>query len=194
MGTLAGWILQLVNGQFRRDQSGRVVFLPYGPRKAGYYIDASADHKKIESLVAIYTASTGLFQVLGFLSSYLLAQAVIFPDRPVTRSGKMEVALIVYFISTLLSCLLVWSPLVALEALSRHDPRHLFLTPASEPCIDLGARSDTKCMAASNAHRLCRSYDNPRRRSAGSDLHLSAQIVETASFAIHALEAIVGRA
>ena len=101
MGTLAGWILQLVNGKFRKDQSGRVVFLPYGPRKAGYYIDAWADHKKIESLVAIYTASTGLFQVLGFLSSYLLAQAVIFPDRPVTRSGKMEVALIVYFISTL---------------------------------------------------------------------------------------------
>ena len=101
MGTLAGWVLQLVNVKFRKDQSGRVVFLPYGRRKAGYYIDDTADHKKIESLVAIYTASTALFQVLGFLSSYLLAQAVIFPDRPVTRSGKMEVALIVYCISTL---------------------------------------------------------------------------------------------
>ena len=101
MGKLAGWILQLVSANFRKDQSGSVVFLPFGPGKAGYYIDATADHQKIESMVAIYTAATVLLQVVGFLSSYVLMQAVIFPDRPTTRAGKMEVGLIVYGLSTL---------------------------------------------------------------------------------------------
>jgi len=101
MGTFSGRLLQLVDAQFRKDQSGRVVFLPYGPRKTGYYVETPSDDQKIKSLVAIYTAASGLFQVLGFLSSYLLMQAVIFPDRPTTRAGKMEVGLIVYGISSL---------------------------------------------------------------------------------------------
>jgi len=102
MGTFSGRLFQLVDAQFRKDQSGRVVFLPYGPRKTGYYVETPSDDRKIKSFVAIYTAASLLFQVLGFLSSYLLMQAVIFPDRPTTRAGKLEVGLIVYGISALI--------------------------------------------------------------------------------------------
>jgi hypothetical protein len=101
MGMFSGWIVQLVDSQFRKDQSGRQVFLPNGPGKAGYYVETTSDDQKIKPLIAVYTAASGLFQVVGFLSSFILMQAVIFPDRPITRAGKLEVGLIVYGISTL---------------------------------------------------------------------------------------------
>jgi len=101
MGMFSGWILQLVDSQFRKDQSGREVFLPYGPGKAGYYVESTSDDQKIKPLIAIYTAASGLFQLLGFLTSLILMQAVIFPDRPITLAGKLEVGLAVYGISTL---------------------------------------------------------------------------------------------
>ena len=109
---LSGWIGQLVNAQFRKDQSGQLVFLPYGPRRAGYYVDSASDDQKIRPLLTVYLLASGMFQVVGLSSSYLLAQATIFPDHPTSKGGKMEVFLVVYFISTLIfwlvPTLLLW--------------------------------------------------------------------------------------
>jgi hypothetical protein len=99
MAAFSGWIGQLVSPLFRKDQSGRLVFLPYGPRRAGYYIDSAADDHKIRSLVTLYAVSNGLIQLVGFLSSYIISQTVIFPDHPTSLAGKLQVALIAYFIS-----------------------------------------------------------------------------------------------
>lgn len=101
MGTFSGWIEQLTNLQFRKDQSGRLVFLPYGPRRAGYYLESGADGQRIRSLVSLYAVGTGLIQLVGVMSSYIIGQALIFPDRPTSLAGKLEVGLIAYAISSL---------------------------------------------------------------------------------------------
>jgi hypothetical protein len=40
-----------VESQFRKDPSGRFVFLPLGPRKNGYFVDAKLDEEKIRSFL-----------------------------------------------------------------------------------------------------------------------------------------------
>jgi hypothetical protein len=48
-----------VDSQFRRDLSGRLVFLPFGPRKTGFFVDSKFDEKKLRALVKMYrTAAT----------------------------------------------------------------------------------------------------------------------------------------
>src|SRR5271169_4989279 len=102
MGMFSGWSEQLLENQFGRDQSGRSVFLPFGPHRAGYHLDSLADDQKIKSLVKLYVLANSLLQGVGLLSGYFLGQAVIFPDRPTSLAGKLEVFLVVYSISVLI--------------------------------------------------------------------------------------------
>jgi hypothetical protein len=37
-----------VESQFRKDPSGGLVFLPLGPRKNGYFVDAKPEEEKIK--------------------------------------------------------------------------------------------------------------------------------------------------
>jgi hypothetical protein len=37
-----------VESQFRKDPSGGLVFLPLGPRKNGYFLDAKPEEEKIK--------------------------------------------------------------------------------------------------------------------------------------------------
>ena len=98
MGMLSAWIGQLVDARCRKDSSGRLVFLPYGRRRAGYYLDSASDYQKVKALVAIYAVGSLLFQVLGSTSALVITLGAS-SDRPGPLAGKLEFALIIYIIS-----------------------------------------------------------------------------------------------
>jgi pimeloyl-ACP methyl ester carboxylesterase len=91
--------------------SGRLVFLPCGRRRAGYYLDSASDYQKVKALVAIYAVASALFQLLGSTSSLVITLGASF-DRPGPLAGKLEFALIIYIISAFtfqwLPMLLLW--------------------------------------------------------------------------------------
>jgi len=111
MGTLSAWIEQLVNAHCRKDSSGRLVFLPYGRRRAGYYLDSASDQQKVKALVAMYAVASILFQLLGSTSSLIITLGAS-SDHPGSRAGKLEFGLILYIISAFafqwLPMLLLW--------------------------------------------------------------------------------------
>jgi hypothetical protein len=94
----SAWVGQLVDARCRKDLSGRLVFLPYGRRRAGYYLDCASDYQKVKALVAIYAVASALFQVLGSTSSLVVVLGAS-SDRPGSLAGKLEFALIIYIIS-----------------------------------------------------------------------------------------------
>ncbi len=94
---LSAWVGQLVDARCRKDSSGRLVFLPYGRRRAGYYLDPASDYQKVKALVAIYAVGSLLFQVLGSTSALVITLGAS-SDRPGPLAGKLEFALIIYII------------------------------------------------------------------------------------------------
>jgi hypothetical protein len=56
--------------QFRKDPSGRSVFLPLGPRGKAYFVDTTADQQKIQSFVKMYKSSSTLISLLTFPAVY----------------------------------------------------------------------------------------------------------------------------
>ena len=111
MGMFSAWIGQPVDARCRKDLSGRLVFLPYGRRRAGYYLDSASDYPKVKALVAIYAVGSLLFQVLGSTSALVITLGAS-SDRPGPLAGKLEFALIIYIISAFafqwLPMLLLW--------------------------------------------------------------------------------------
>jgi len=115
MGMFTAWIDQAVNARCRKDPSGRLIFLPYGRRRAGYYLDSAPDYQKVKALLAIYWLASSLFQVLGSTSSIVVAMGASF-DRPGSPAGRLEFALIIYVISAFTFC---WLPMLLLWRLYR---------------------------------------------------------------------------
>jgi hypothetical protein len=101
MGVLSGWVGSLVETQFMKDQSGRVVFVPFNPARPGYYVDTASDDKKIKSPMAMYTAARIFVEMLGSLCCLAFTQAVAFADPAEPVAHKVKVALVVYFITSL---------------------------------------------------------------------------------------------
>ena len=56
--------------QFKKDSSGRLVFLPYGSRGKAYFIDTTADEEKTRSFVKLYRSASTLMGWLGMLAIY----------------------------------------------------------------------------------------------------------------------------
>ena len=111
MGMLSAWIGQLVDAHCRKDLSGRLVFLPYGRHRAGYYLDSASDKQKVRALVAIYVTAIMLFQLLGSTSSLVITLGAS-SDHRGSLAGRLEFGLIIYIISAFafqwLPMLLLW--------------------------------------------------------------------------------------
>jgi hypothetical protein len=102
MGMISEWIDQATALRFRKDASGRLVFVPFGPRKDGYYVDAASDEQKIRSLVKLYTVASALINLVGSVGSYTFAQALMFDrDRSVPLAKQLETFIAVYAITVL---------------------------------------------------------------------------------------------
>ena len=112
MGVLSGVLNTFADRQFAKDESGRVVFLPRGPRRAGYYVGAS-DESKFKSLVRLYGIAALLINMAGSVASFGFTQAMIFEERSAPLARKLKVSLIAYAISAFFlyigPALLLWS-------------------------------------------------------------------------------------
>jgi branched-subunit amino acid transport protein AzlD len=102
MGMISQWIDQAMAPRFRKDASGRSVFVPFGPRKDGYYVDTASDEQKLRAFVKLHTVAAALMNLMGSIGSLAFAQALMF-DRnysaPLAR--QLEKFLAVYVIAVL---------------------------------------------------------------------------------------------
>jgi hypothetical protein len=60
-----------VDLQFRKDPSGRLVFLPFGPKKKAYFVDSKSDEEKIRAFVKMYRSFSTLISFATYPSIYL---------------------------------------------------------------------------------------------------------------------------
>jgi len=60
-----------VDLQFRKDPTGRLVFLPFGPRKKACFVDSKADEEKIRAFVKMYRSVSILISLLIYPSVYI---------------------------------------------------------------------------------------------------------------------------
>ncbi len=60
-----------VESQFRKDPSGRLIFLPFGRRKKAYFVDSKADEEKIRSFLKMYRGASTLISWLGMVGIYV---------------------------------------------------------------------------------------------------------------------------
>jgi hypothetical protein len=112
MGLFSEVLDNLTQGRFGKDESGRLVFLPFGPRRPGYYVDAADEHK-ITSLVKIYAVAGALINLVGSVAAFALSQALLFDHRSGPLLKKLETSIAVYSICAVLlyiaPALILWN-------------------------------------------------------------------------------------
>jgi hypothetical protein len=60
-----------VDAQFRRDPTGRLVFVPFGPKNEAYFVDSKPDEEKIRAFVKMYRSFSSLLAVLIYPCAYV---------------------------------------------------------------------------------------------------------------------------
>jgi hypothetical protein len=97
-----------VDANFRKDPSGRLVFLPSGPKGKGYFVDSRSDEEKIRALVKMYRTAT---MVVSFLTSpSIFVPALILDDLAgmTPREHRLAIAFGVPLFFWLVLVSLVW--------------------------------------------------------------------------------------
>jgi hypothetical protein len=102
----SAWDEQLVANWFRKDHAGRLVFLPFGRKKPGYYIDSPSDAQKTKPFAGMYFLGRTMVQVVGNLTAFAMAEGVAFADPHTPAVHKIKVCLVIYFIAASLFQLL----------------------------------------------------------------------------------------
>ncbi|HXZ40833.1 MAG TPA: hypothetical protein VEG68_08830 [Terriglobales bacterium] len=100
---------------FRKDAGGRLIFLPRGPRKTGYYIDVASDEQKIKALVKLQVTAGMFLNLAGFLGSYTIAstwESLYFTHLPISIEARALRAGAVYLIS---AAVLQFTPVLILQ-------------------------------------------------------------------------------
>jgi hypothetical protein len=112
MGMFSAAFDTFVQQRFRKDEAGRLVFLPYGVRRPGYYIEAR-DEYSIKSLVKIYAVAGALINLTGYVASFTVAQALTFHNHSGPLERRVETAIGIYIISATIlfigPALILWS-------------------------------------------------------------------------------------
>ncbi|HTW58764.1 MAG TPA: hypothetical protein VMD99_11580 [Terriglobales bacterium] len=131
-----GMLDTFADRQFAKEQSGRLVFLPRGPRRPAYFVD-SADENKLKSLVKVYGVAAALINLTGTIASLAFTQALTFDQRSAPLAYKLRFGLVVYAISATLlyigPALLLWNVYRGVvdglcSSLTTVDPESLRLT------------------------------------------------------------------
>jgi hypothetical protein len=80
-----------VDTQFRKDRSGRLVFVPLSLKRKCYFVDSKSDEEKIRAFVRMYRSASQLISLLA--SPVLIIPAVILDDAGLTpRSHRFAIA------------------------------------------------------------------------------------------------------
>jgi hypothetical protein len=87
-----------VEAQFRKDPTGRLVFLPFGSRKKGYFVDSESDAEKIRSFVKMYRTAFGMINLLVFPSIYLPGFVLNFCRMPLRSKLETVGATSLFFV------------------------------------------------------------------------------------------------
>jgi hypothetical protein len=103
---------QVVDRQFRKDPNGRLVFLPFGPKKAAYFVDSKADEEKIKALVKMYRSFSVLLSTMTYPIVYFPGALVMwFADKiPLQNKLKIYVGIAGFFLLVILGFVwMLWS-------------------------------------------------------------------------------------
>jgi hypothetical protein len=60
-----------VDSQFRKDQNGRLVFIPFTLKGKCYFVDSKSDEEKLRGFVKLFRSSLTLISWLSFPSIYI---------------------------------------------------------------------------------------------------------------------------
>ena len=60
-----------VDSQFRKDQNGRLVFIPFTLKGKCYFVDSKSDEEKLRGFVKLFRSSLTLISWLSFPSVYV---------------------------------------------------------------------------------------------------------------------------
>ena len=110
---------------FRKDASGRLIFLPRGPRKTGYYIDSASDEQKLKALVKLNVVALMFFNLAGFLGSYTLAatwESLYFIHLPISIEARVLRVAAVYLISALV---IQFTPILVIQKIYQRSLRDI---------------------------------------------------------------------
>jgi hypothetical protein len=99
----------VVEQHFRKDASGRCVFLPMVRRGQGYFVDSPADEEKIRAFVKMYRSGAMLLILVGTLGFYAWGWNPMFhaggnplKNRLTALVGSSSVFMVIYIGSALL--------------------------------------------------------------------------------------------
>jgi hypothetical protein len=67
-----------VESHFRKDRSGRLVFIPFIRKRKCYFVDSKSDEEKIRALVEMFRSAVQLISFLTFPS--VIVPALILDD------------------------------------------------------------------------------------------------------------------
>jgi hypothetical protein len=109
IGMASAWDEQLLANSFTKNRAGRLVFLPFGLKKPGYYIDSPSDEQKTKPFVRMYFLARLLAQLVGNLTAFFFAEGVAFADPHTPAVDKIKVFLVIYVITiSLFELLPLW--------------------------------------------------------------------------------------
>jgi len=82
-----------VDRQFRKDPSGRLVFVPFSLKRKCYFVDSKADEEKIRALVRMYRSMTTVLPLVIY--PIIMAPGLFLDDfaRLSPRSHRLAIAI-----------------------------------------------------------------------------------------------------
>ena len=97
-----------VEAHFGKDQSGRLVFIPFSRKGKGYFVESRADETKIRAFVKIFRSAMQLISWLSFPSIFV--PAIILDDYAglSPRGHRLAIALGVPLFFWLVLSALAW--------------------------------------------------------------------------------------
>ncbi len=97
-----------VDAHFRKDRSGRLVFVPFSLKGKCYFVDSKSDEEKIRALVRMFRS---LFQLISFLTSPSIFVPAFILDAyagMTPRGHRLAIALGIPLYFWLVLCALLW--------------------------------------------------------------------------------------
>ena len=97
-----------VDAHFRKDQSGRLVFVPFSLKGKCYLVDSKPDEEKIRAFVRMYRS---VFQLISFLTyPSLIVPALVLEDYAglTPRAHRFAIAFGIPLFFWLVLCALLW--------------------------------------------------------------------------------------
>jgi hypothetical protein len=101
-----------VERQFGRDPSGRLVFIPSGPKGKYYFVDSKSDEEKIRAFVKMYRSSSAVISLLTTPSIVIAAMLLEDYGGLTPRAHRLTMAFGIagfFWLVLILVALILWA-------------------------------------------------------------------------------------